>query len=151
MYITSSRKPSLTTKRLGRTLARLLPRGIYENRGKKSVEEIAARAKTLGKSRAMLVHEHKGNPEKLVFMEIGKEWKWLSPQVRIIKLGKLPKIEIKSTSMEIIGTEKNELSGLFNLEKTPDPDIVLESEEESWSFFSGKKKLLSFGVVYGKE
>jgi rRNA maturation protein Rpf1 len=99
MYITSSRKPSLITKRLGRTFARLLPRGAYENRGKKNVDEIAARAKALGKSRALLIYENKGNPEKLVFMEIGKEWMWLSPQIRIIKLGKLPEIKTRAANM----------------------------------------------------
>jgi hypothetical protein len=150
MYLTTSRKPSLTTKRLCRVLARLLPRGTYENRGKKSIEDVVSRAKKLGKSRVLLIYEHKGNPDKMTFMEIGKEWNWLSPEIRIEKLGKLPILNSRTNHIKLDGEMEEKLENLFNLEEPKDDgETILGLGIDSWSFYSGKKKVFSFGVSYG--
>ena len=49
MLVTTSRKPSVLTKRLGRALACFIPFGRYDNRGKSGIEELAAKARVLGK------------------------------------------------------------------------------------------------------
>ena len=73
VYVTTSRKPSLTTRRLAKELARAL-RAESENRGKRSVQEILERAEAKGHSRCLLIYEDNGNPSKLCFLEKGK---WL--------------------------------------------------------------------------
>ncbi|MFH1470131.1 MAG: hypothetical protein ABIF01_00120 [Candidatus Micrarchaeota archaeon] len=150
MYLTTSRKPSITSKRLCRTLSALLPRGIYENRGKKSIEEVADRARQLGKSRVLLLYERQGNPDKLQFMGVGGEWKWLSPEVKITKLSQIPKLELRTKELRLEGEKKGELANLFNLEEPKDDDSVrLVLAIDSWSFYSGTKKIFSMGVSYG--
>ncbi len=150
MYLTTSRKPSLTSKRLCRALAALLPRGIYENRGKKGIGEVADRARQLGKSRVLLLYENQGNPDKFVFMDVGKGWSWLSPEVKVTKLGQVPKMEFKTKELRLEGEKKEELANLFNLEEpSNDEELRLVLSSDNWSFYSGKKKLFSLGVSYG--
>ena len=150
MYISTSRKPSLTTKRLCRVLARLLPRGIYENRGKKNIEDVASRAKKLGKSRVLLIYEHKGNPQKMTFMGVGKEWGWLSPEIKIEKLGKLPVLDFRTNSLKLEGEMEKKLANLFNFEDV-EGEVSLSLDANEWSFYSGRKKIFSIGVSYGRQ
>lgn len=149
MYITTSRKPSLNTKRLCRTLSYLFPRGIYENRGKKSIDQIASRAKKLGKSRVLLVYEENGNPDKIAFMAIGKEWSWLNPEIKLKKLGNSIKDIPKAKELGVTGKMSGKLSTLFNLEYPEgDIDIHLTVEKTKWIFSKAKKEIFSFGVIY---
>ena len=78
MYITTSRKPSNSTKILASNISIFL-NSTYEPRGKKSIEEITDRAKALGFTRIMVLSETKGNPNKLAFIDAQKEWRWLFP------------------------------------------------------------------------
>ncbi len=150
MYLTTSRKPSILSKRLCRALAALFPRGIYENRGKKSIEEVAGRARQLGKSRVLLLYENQGNPDKMQFMDVGKNWEWLTPEVKIAKLGQIPQLKMKTKEIRLEGEKKEELANLFNFESSAnDVEIRLVLSQDSWSFYSGSKKLFSFGVSYG--
>lgn len=72
IYVTTSRKPSVLTRRLTRWLVALLG-GKTENRGKRSIAEIVERAAALGISRVLVIGEDHGNPRKLSFLENG-EW-----------------------------------------------------------------------------
>ncbi|MFH1448620.1 MAG: hypothetical protein ABIG39_07195 [Candidatus Micrarchaeota archaeon] len=149
MYLSSSRKPSLTTKRLCRALSKLLPRGAYENRGKKSIDSIVSRARKLGKSRVLLIYEDNGNPEKIIFMQVGKDWGWLSPEIMISKLGVIPQSIQRSNSLKLSGPMASKLSHLFNLETSADEtDCSLLLGKTMWSFYIHKRKLFSFGVLY---
>ena len=149
MYVTTSRKPSILSKRLCRALSALFPRGIYENRGKKSIEEVADRARQLGKSRVLLLYEHQGNPDKMQFMNVGTDWEWLTPEVKITKLGQIPQLKMKTKEIRLEGEKKEELAKLFNFEDSSnDGDIRLVLSSENWSFYSGSKKIFSFGVSY---
>lgn len=78
MYVTTSRKSSLSTKILASNIATFL-NAKYEPRGKKSIEDVIARADELGHSRIIIVSETKGNPNKLAFIDIGGEWRWVFP------------------------------------------------------------------------
>lgn len=73
LYITTSRKPSATTRRLAKWLARLL-HGESENRGKRSVSEIMERAENAGLDGVLVIGESHGNPSKLSFIR-GGEWR----------------------------------------------------------------------------
>lgn len=77
IYITTSRKPSQLTRRIARYLGRVF--GTYENRGKRSMAEIVARANTAGYTRIMFMYEKKGNPSELSFYED----EWLEPLIKI--------------------------------------------------------------------
>jgi hypothetical protein len=78
LYVTTSRKPGRITRRVARTLALLLG-ARYENRGKRSLSEVAAQAAKHGLARILFLHEAKGNPSRLALWEGG----WLSPELRI--------------------------------------------------------------------
>ncbi|MEM4133675.1 MAG: hypothetical protein QXO35_00440 [Candidatus Micrarchaeia archaeon] len=78
MYVTTSRKPSLSTKILASNLATFL-NSKYEPRGKKSIEDVISRADELGYTRIIIVSETKGNPNKLSFIDISDEWRWVFP------------------------------------------------------------------------
>lgn len=153
MLVTTSRKPSVLTKRFGRLLAKLLPFGLYENRGKMNVAEVAARAYTLGKSRACIVHEMKGNPVSLVFMTAGDSWQWLSPELYIskIKIAKeSPAHPCESISIE--GKMKREMENLV-LPKSreiedEEAEVKLQADEEMISFTIDGKEILSMNVRY---
>jgi rRNA maturation protein Rpf1 len=77
VFVTTSRKPSQLTRRVARFLGRVT--GKYENRGKRSLAEVAARAGAAGYSRLLLVYEMKGNPSVLSFYEGG----WLEPLIEL--------------------------------------------------------------------
>ncbi len=77
VFVTTSRKPSQLTRRVARYLGRVI--GKYENRGKRSLAEVASRADAAGYSRLLLVYEKKGNPSELSFYEGG----WLEPLLQV--------------------------------------------------------------------
>lgn len=78
MYVTTSRKSSLSTKILASNIATFL-NAKYEPRGKKSIEDVITRADELGHSRIIVVSETKGNPNKLAFIDTSDEWRWVFP------------------------------------------------------------------------
>ncbi|MEM4255280.1 MAG: hypothetical protein QXR53_03035 [Candidatus Norongarragalinales archaeon] len=78
LYVSTSRKPTQQTRTLAKWLARLFG-GEYENRGKRSVVEIASRMQEKGFSRAVFVYEKHGSPYSLNFLDV--EGGWLYPEV----------------------------------------------------------------------
>ncbi|MEW6328978.1 MAG: hypothetical protein AB1468_02565 [Candidatus Micrarchaeota archaeon] len=138
-YVTTSRKPSLTTKRLCRLLAALLPRGVYENRGKKGIEDIFERAKSLGKRRALLVYEQNGNPSSISFMKINGSWEWLEPEIKIsgVKMG-TAKIREQPEGMRISGERKRELARLFDFDEAECGEC---DEDEMTEIRAGAKEI----------
>jgi len=127
MYITTSRKPSQKTRRLAKFLSKVFL-SIYENRGKKSISEVVARADSLGEKRVMIVKEHHGNPSVLSFISIGpraEEWGWLDPEIRITveEIPDPPEIDAEGVMLE--GKDKEKYQHLFGFEK-PDTDLLVE-------------------------
>jgi rRNA maturation protein Rpf1 len=78
MYITTSRNPSKETKEFSKTLCFFLGvYGKYENRGKKSIEDIINRAKKLGNSEILIISETNRKPSSILKIKIfGKKWSW---------------------------------------------------------------------------
>jgi len=83
LYITTSRKPSQLTRKLVRWLA-IIFGGETENRGKRSIQEAAARAAEKGYSRVLFIYETHGNPSRLVFFD--EDGGWLEPEVLISRM-----------------------------------------------------------------
>ncbi len=147
-YITTSRKPSLTTKRLCRALAALLPRGFYENRGKKGIDDIFERAKSLGKRRALLLYEQNGNPASISFMRINDSWKWLEPEIKIsgVRMS-TAKIREQSAGARISGEKAKTLARLFDFDDAEcgecDEDEITEIKVGAKEIsFSRNKKIM---------
>jgi len=69
---------------LCRHLAFLLPRAVCENRGEKSVEDVIARARLLGKTRVVFIHGEKGRASEMHFARVrALSWEWLEPVIRL--------------------------------------------------------------------
>ena len=78
LYVSTSRKPSVLSRKLVRWLA-LLCGGMTENRGKRSVFECMQRAESKGFKRLAFVYEKYGNPSELAFFQ----GQWLNPVIEI--------------------------------------------------------------------
>ena len=144
LYATTSRKPSVCTKRLCRLLCSLLPASSYENRGKKSIEDVVERARSLGCSRILIFSEEHGNPRSIRAINTNGEWSWHPVEIlmRKIEIGEkagMPKL--------IRATGKN--SGLFSeLFMIGDSEggvpALLKAGENKLEFEYAKKTPLSF-------
>ncbi|MEM4389916.1 MAG: hypothetical protein QXG98_04605 [Candidatus Micrarchaeia archaeon] len=151
MYITTSRNPSIETRRFCKLLASILPNSIHENRGRKGIEEVAKRARQLGKTRALLVYEEGGKPRRLVFMSTGRVWRWLHPEIEIVGLsGKGKKVSAEGAILA--GKMAGELAELFDFEPVECEEDVLTvtADGETLSFEWRGKQILLMKVVYRK-
>lgn len=114
LYVTTSRKPAQLTRRVARTLARLLG-ATYENRGKGSVNEVGTRAAQLGLSRVLFVYESHGNPARLAFWEDG----WLPEEFAISGVREPSEKPSRRSPDHVVlsalDEEGNQLGRLFNI------------------------------------
>jgi rRNA maturation protein Rpf1 len=122
LYITTSRKPSALARKLIKILAIIL-HAKRENRGKRSLDEVVARAENFGRRRVAVIFERNGNPYSLNFYEDG----WLEPEVR------MKSFKIFSEKEKKKGQPKPGLSGDGNEDDESDED---SGDEE----FGGDKK-----------
>ncbi|MFH0972012.1 MAG: hypothetical protein V1835_05615 [Candidatus Micrarchaeota archaeon] len=115
IYISTGRKPSQLTRKFGRLLSLIL-NAKYENRGKKSVDEICARAEKFGCIRIAFIYEKKGNPALIQFYDEGKGWMDGELMVLGVNLpersGRIPK------NLKIIAedAEGGKIAALFGIE-----------------------------------
>lgn len=138
LFVSTSRKPGQETRKLAKWLARFL--GETENRGKRSVEEVVARAENKGFKRLVFVYEKGGRPCELAFFEDG----WLEPGlgVRGVKYPERGKARMPEDLVVVAddeaGEKMKELFGGFD-----------EPEGEPVEMHLSKKKL--YFVLKGKE
>ncbi|MEM0437933.1 MAG: hypothetical protein QXU54_01390 [Candidatus Micrarchaeia archaeon] len=92
-YITTSRKASQVTRRLARSLSHFFPESYYENRGKRDMDSVLARARQLGFARVVFVYESHGNPSEIDFIDVGKDsWSRAGKiSFTVVAVGKVPK------------------------------------------------------------
>ena len=142
MYITTSRKPSDSTRVIARNISSFL-NSTYENRGKKSIEDIVSRARLLGFRRVMLISETKGNPNKLSFISIDKSWDWMSPELLFSVATSQLKGKIGRIGKEVsVHAKEKDLANLFDLpEPATDDTVTLSIQRDSITFKYGPKKL----------
>ncbi|RLF24390.1 MAG: hypothetical protein DRN15_03115 [Thermoprotei archaeon] len=84
IVVTTCRRPGRRIRSFCNELAAVLPEAIRVNRGKQSIEDLAATALSLGASKVIIVGSRRGNPGRLIFMEVGEDYyKWIPPKVII--------------------------------------------------------------------
>ena len=138
MYITTSRKPSDQTRKFARLFANFI--GVYENRGKKSIDEAVARARELGEHRIIILSESKGNPNAINFISINNEWAWMEPEITFSsESSKLP--DTKGIRKQVKYDGDKIYSNLFDFQE-PDTDdvVVVGMNDKHLSFSYGKLK-----------
>ncbi len=141
VFISTSRKPAQLTRRVARTLSNLLGAG-YENRGKRSGEEVAQRAAALGFDRVCFLYERKGNPSYAQFFDL--KTGWLTWEIEILgirefeRTRRLPKeivVHVQDTPASrmaaLLELERSEVEGLA---KTQAVSVALNKERIAFSF-----------------
>ncbi len=73
LYLSTCRKPTQLTRKFARLLSLILS-AEYENRGKRSVDDICARAEKAGCTKIAFIYEKKGNPSRIQFYDDKKGW-----------------------------------------------------------------------------
>ncbi|MFH0836131.1 MAG: hypothetical protein V1834_03140 [Candidatus Micrarchaeota archaeon] len=123
LFVSTSRKPSQHTRTLARQLAHAL-RATYDNRGKRSLSEVAAIAEQKGLTRLMIVYEKHGNPHSLNFLADGE---WLNPVVLIgrVELRERGRVKLpRDVSFKAKDEDGERLAKLFGFEKAETSDAV---------------------------
>jgi len=152
LYVTSSRNPSLETRRFCKLFSFLIPRGAFEPRGAKTVEKVCARARKLGKMRALIVSEKHSLPAALSFLETDAEWNWLEPKIELKKITwkKIPGKGESPENAAVEGGAAGKVSGLFDFAPVEcEEDVLLvNAEGDSLSFAFNGKEMLLMNVAY---
>lgn len=124
VFVSTCRKPRQQTRSIAKLLALLLD-SKYENRGKRSVEEVVSRAAHAGFTRVAFLHEKHGALSSIEFYDREKGW---LPEV--IAVRKAETFEVKSRipkelvfeaegaggrkMAEVLQLEQSEVGGLDN-------------------------------------
>lgn len=147
-YITTSKSAGKQALSLCQGLASILPGSIFERRGRKTVEQAIARARLLGKPRALIASEN-----ELHFIKVGADsWEWLEPIIIVEKaeFAKIP--EGLPGEMRLEGESAKLWHSLLG-RKEPEGDdfIAVKCKKDSISFIYGRKKLGEMGFSHGSE
>ncbi|MFH0922535.1 MAG: hypothetical protein V1811_00580 [Candidatus Micrarchaeota archaeon] len=143
LFITTSRKPKLFTRKLAKMLAGLLG-AETENRGKRSFGEVIERAEVRGRTRLIAIYEKKGNPESLNFFEED----WLYPVIVIQSVifppeepRRLPQVGVV-TAKDEEGKRMKKLFALGSGGLELDPTgVEMELSAKRIAFFHGGKQV----------
>ncbi len=147
LYVSTSRKPTSKTRILAKWLERLLG-GESENRGKRSVSDIAGRMGQKGFKRAVFVYERHGNPFSLNFLDVDDGW--LYPEVLIgeysfpEKAGKRVPYATSAEAKDAKGKKILEMMGFENAEV--DDGLNMRVNENELAFYEGKTKVFSLKI-----
>ncbi|MFA6036151.1 MAG: hypothetical protein WC759_04305 [Candidatus Micrarchaeia archaeon] len=145
--ITSSRTPSTETRAFCRRLTSLLPGSVFEQRGKKAMEDILKKAEALGMSRVLVVNEKDAKPCSIGSMEVGSGGAgWREEELRILeyKMGK-PGQKPKPTSFTVAGDAREFFSHFTGIEE----EMQASEPDEMASYVEAGKKEIIF--MYGGE
>ena len=135
--ISTNRKPSLTTRRLVRQTAGMLPGSEYQPRGKSSIENLAERARAKGLSSLVLFYEQKGNPSRIEFIRVSPTgWEW-DPTVLLVKNVKL-QAEKTRNGEEGVAVD-GEFCELFSPEIFEDSEFKFTANSSRMSFMKGRE------------
>ncbi len=138
ILITTSRDPSRNTRAFARTLANLIPYACYEPRGKKSIQDLVELAKNKGYERICFVHDEKGNPGKLSFININKTWEW-AEEIKIIGITYK---RIRKPFKELRVKENGFVEKMFKVENTEDAELIAYEKGKEITFLKDREKIL---------
>ncbi|HEV8289507.1 MAG TPA: hypothetical protein VGQ00_00955 [Candidatus Norongarragalinales archaeon] len=147
LLITTSRKPSVLTRKLCRWLAFVL-KAECENRGKRSLPEMEQLANKKGRRRLLFIGEKNGNPSTLSFFE--DEWIW--PEI-VLKNVKMPQAKPSRSrpatiSFNALDKKSEEIAQLFLLEKESEPDVEMIASKNKIEFMiDGKASGLELTIA----
>jgi rRNA maturation protein Rpf1 len=146
LYLSTGRKPSQQARKLARLLSLIL-KSEYENRGKRSVDEICSRAEKSGCTRIAFIYEKKGNPSHIQFYD--EENAWLPEEIKILGIflperkgrGRIPR------DVQLIGEDETgiKMMQLLNLENDIDDGkspLIGKFSTHSIAFFLQNEKIL---------
>jgi len=124
-------------------LSRLLG-AIYENRGKRSVNEVGARAEQLGLRRVLFLYEAKGNPARIAFWEDG----WLEPELAIYRVRgadeKGPRVPSVESKVLTEGPDGEKLKELLDLSEPEGSRFIeVRASSKGLHFFYNEFELLA--------
>ncbi|MCX8206158.1 MAG: hypothetical protein N3H30_02920 [Candidatus Micrarchaeota archaeon] len=142
-YITTSRKASQVSRRLARSLSNFFPGAHYENRGKRGMDSVLARARELGFTRVVLIYESHGNPGEIEFIDVGEDSWSIAGKISftVVSVGKILRGEYSVKC----NPPAEKIAGLFK-----DPDAVPEDGGEDEASLVLDNNYLIFSVG-GKE
>lgn len=136
MYVTTSRRPSSVTKAFARALGAFV--GVYEGRGSKSIDDVAARARVRGCTRVLIIGEERKRPASIAFVRIGKDWEWID-EIKI-SAQRIPRISPIKKDVKFIGERR--YRELFNFpEPASDDFVLLDAKKGKIKLAYGKHKL----------
>lgn len=157
--MSTGRKPTQTTRKLGRLLSLIL-HCKYENRGKRSVDEICERAETFGCQKVAFIYEQKGNPSSIQFFD--EDLGWLPEIIAIsginqpdrASLSRIPST-IKLIAHDAEGKKMISLLGLEAKEEDAQSPLEGKFSSKGIEFFQGKYLILNLkgkiAVMDGKK
>ncbi|MCX8197905.1 MAG: hypothetical protein N3F07_01780 [Candidatus Micrarchaeota archaeon] len=160
MLITTSKKPSLSSKKLARVLFAAIPGSSLEFRGKRSLERLMLKAKKSKMARLCAIYQKNGEPCQLRFMRISEgECSWLGDSISIRKVFrlKMPKRGQKAASLRIAGSMSGKLRRLFGIssqagqECREKAEAAVKSSASRLSVMLDGEKMLELGVRYVKQ
>ncbi len=148
VYITTSKSAGRHALSLCQGLASILPNSIFERRGNKTIEKAVARARLLGKPRALIASD-----DELHFMKVSaNSWDWLEPAISVKGAQFAKAAEDLPAELKLEGeSAKIWLSLLNPSEPEGDDFIVAKCKKGSISFTYGRKKLGEMVFSHGSE
>ncbi|MBI5224976.1 hypothetical protein HY989_03830 [Candidatus Micrarchaeota archaeon] len=153
LFISTGRKPTATARKLARLLSLILM-AKYENRGKRSVDDVCARAEHHGMTKIAFIYERKGNPSSIQFFDQTNGW--LVEEIAILGMS-MPERKGRSRipeSCEVdikdaIGRKFAELLGL--VESGEPTKLRAIFSEKLITFILGEDKILEMKVLLVKK
>ncbi len=155
MLITTGKNAGKLSKRIAAALCLAVQESRFEPRGKRTVQQLIAKAAKLHFSRLCSIYEESGRPSQLSFLAIDPNGGWtrLSPSIKLKNIPIPPKKTRgqQSASLVISGTKKKVLQKLLNpLPPKEEPDSSISASGKKIEVKIGRKKILSIGVSYEK-
>ncbi|MGB9959554.1 MAG: Brix domain-containing protein [Candidatus Bathyarchaeales archaeon] len=139
ILLTTSRRPTQAIRTFCRDLSHTFPNTLRINRGKLSLEGMAAKAIDVNAEKVLVVERWKGGPGKIQFFEISKEGLRLIPPLIYLKGVKLqrefPEAKPKGRRIKSLAIEASK-SGSTEVKKLEEAlskffDIPIVSDEKS--------------------
>ncbi len=128
-YVTASKGGGKASVELCKSLASVLPRAVFERRGKKSMEGVVSRARKLGKPKVVIVTEKGGKPDAMRLVAVSaSSWAWLGEELKIRKV-ELHPVPAEAEPISVKAT-KDSLAFMFRRRKIG-PELQLECSNES--------------------
>lgn len=154
VLFTTGKNPSKASKLLAAALSLSVPYSRFEARGKRTVEQLLAKAAKRHYARFCTISEENGKPHALSFLSLDGSGGWarLPPKILLRKMSftKEKQEKKQSQSLAMTGTKKRTLQKLFGSagEESDEPESFLSSSATKLEVILHGKRILSLGVSY---